>query len=216
MYKRTKHDAASSDRELSGANLHEPARSRRTRLATRRFNPLTWWTTSDRFALGALHIGPWTAWPLPDPQEADRYSRARIARSGELLLGPGEGLAFTAFSDSDGAPLRGRCRYDITPILPPARWWTLTLYDAAGRRIANPSERYGFVSSAVLRGPAGVATVRIAPDVQPGNWLASGSGPFRLVLRLYDSPISGGLAVSEHSASANITLPDIRRGECLS
>jgi hypothetical protein len=177
---------------------------------------LTWWTTSDRFRLGSLRIGPWRAWLLPDPQEADRYSRARIARSGDLPLGPGEGLAFTAFDDSGGTPLQGRCRYSITPILPPARWWTLAVYDAAGRPIANPSERYGFVSSAVLRGPQGEATVTVAPDVQPGNWLPSAPGPLRLVLRLYDTPISGGLAVSRHSAPSAVTMPDIRRGECLS
>ncbi|MDQ0394551.1 DUF1214 domain-containing protein [Labrys monachus] len=177
---------------------------------------LTWWTTSERFRPGSLRIGSWTAWPLPDPQDADRYIRARIARSGDLPLGPGEGLAFTALADSDGVPLDGRCRYRIVPILPPARWWTLAIYDGAGRTIANPSARHGFISSAVLRGPGGVAAVTVAPDVQPGNWLPSAPGPFRLVLRLYDSPISGGWALSERSERVNVSMPEIRRDECLS
>jgi hypothetical protein len=174
---------------------------------------LTWWTTGDAFQFGALRIGPWSAWPLADPVNADRYSRARIARSGDLPLGPGEGLAFTATEDSDGDALDGACHYTIGPILPPARWWTLSLYDKAGKPIPNPSDRFGFVSSAVMRGEQGAAQIETGPWLQPGNWLPSASGPIRLVLRLYDSPVSTGLA-TELGARRAIDMPGIQRGEC--
>lgn len=174
---------------------------------------LTWWTTGSAFRPGALHIGAWSAWPLADPLNADRYSRARIARSGDLPLGPGEGLAFTAREDSDGRPLDGACHYSIGPLLPPARWWTLSLYGRDGKPIGNPSERFGFASSAVMRAPQGVAQVEIGPSLQPGNWLPSAPGPITLVLRLYDSPVSTGLA-TELGARQAIDLPKIERGEC--
>ncbi|WP_413992796.1 DUF1214 domain-containing protein [Labrys okinawensis] len=174
---------------------------------------LTWWTTGDAFQIGALRIGPWQAWPLTDPLNADRYSRARIARSGDLPLGPGEGLAFTARVDSEGRALDGSCHYTISPILPPARWWTLSLYDEAGKPIANPSERFGFASSAVLRGENGAAAIETGPVLQPGNWLPSAAGPISLVLRLYDSPVSTGLG-TELGARRAIEMPDIKRGAC--
>ncbi|CAM5770041.1 membrane protein [Labrys miyagiensis] len=174
---------------------------------------LTWWTTGDAFQFGALRIGPWQAWPLSDPVNADRYGRARIARSGDLPLGPGEGLAFTAVEDSDGRALDGGCHYTITPILPPARWWTLSLYDARGKPVSNPSERFGFASSAVIRGEKGGATIETGPSIQPGNWLPSAAGPVALVLRLYDSPVSTGLA-TELGARRAIDMPAIERGAC--
>jgi hypothetical protein len=170
---------------------------------------LTWWTSGDRFRLGAVEDGPWIAWPMADPQNADRYSRARIARSGDLPLGPGEGLVFTAREDSASMPLEGRCHYRVGPILPPARWWTLTLYDSQGRPEANPSARYGFASSAVLRGAQGSVAVEVAPEIRPGNWLPSAPGPFQLVLRLYDSPVSTGLGTRNA-----IAMPEIQRSGC--
>lgn len=174
---------------------------------------LTWWATGADFQLGALRLGPWTAWPLADPLEADRYSRARIARSGDLPLGPGEGLAFTAREDSAGRALDGACRYRLAGILPEARWWTLSLYDKDGRLMHNPSDRAGFTSTAVLRGAEGAVTVSVAPDLQSGNWLPSAPGKVSLVLRLYDSPISTGLA-TDFGARRAIALPEIERLSC--
>lgn len=174
---------------------------------------LTWWATGSDFQLGSLRLGPWTAWPLTDPLGADRYSRARIARSGDLPLGPGEGLAFTARVDSAGRALDGACRYQLPAVLPQARWWTLTLYDDSDRLARNPSRRAGFTSSAVLRGEEGKATVTVAPDAQPGNWLPSAPGSFSLVLRLYDSPASTGLA-TDFGAGRSLAVPAIERLDC--
>ncbi|MDT3376254.1 DUF1214 domain-containing protein [Labrys portucalensis] len=175
---------------------------------------LTWWATGADFQLGALRFGPWTAWPLADPLGADRYSRARIARSGDLPLGPGEGLAFTAWEDSAGRALDGTCRYRLSAMLPQARWWTLSLYDRSDRLARNPSNRAGFTSASVLRGEEGRVTVTVAPDSQPGNWLPSSPGPMSLILRLYDSPISTGLA-TEFGAGRSIAVPAIERLDCV-
>ena len=170
---------------------------------------LTWFVVGENFDIGSLQIGPWTAWPLADAQDANRYSRARIARSGELPLASGEGIAFVALHDSAGAPLDGRCDYRISPILPPARWWTLTLYDGAGRLASNAAERNGFSSAEILRDTADEATVTTGPQALAGNWLPTTSGPFSLTLRLYDSPISTGLGTKD-----TVPLPAIERGKC--
>jgi hypothetical protein len=156
-----------------------------------------------------MSIGPWRAWPQIGGQEADRYAKASVARSGELPLAAGEGIAFVASADSQGSTLSGRCRYRIAPIAPPARWWTLTLYDGARRLVANPAERYAFTSAEVVRSSEGEAEIVAAPAASPGNWLPSPAGPFQLVLRLYDSPISTGLAAEE-----TVTLPAITAEAC--
>ncbi len=68
------------------------------------------WFTIERGRLfGAVNVGAWTAWPQEGSTDADPYSLAMLARTGELPLGAGEGLSFTATRDSSGAPLRGRC-----------------------------------------------------------------------------------------------------------
>jgi hypothetical protein len=166
---------------------------------------LTWWSIANGPRLGAMSIGPWRAWPQIGGQDADRYARASVARSGELPLAAGEGIAFLASEDSQGAALSGQCRYRIAPIGPPARWWTLTLYDGARRLFANPAERYAFTSAEVVRGSDGEAAIVAALAAEPGNWLPSPAGRFQLVLRLYDTPISTGLAAEEAVALPAIT-----------
>jgi len=170
---------------------------------------LTWYVASDRFDLGSLQIGPWTAWPMANTLDANRYARARIAKSGDLPLASGEGIVFLALADSAGAPLDGRCRYRIAPILPPARWWTLTPYDEEGRLLVNAARREGFTSAEMLRESASEATIVTGPQAQPGNWLPTASGGFSLVLRLYDSPISTGLGTKD-----TVPLPSVDKVGC--
>jgi hypothetical protein len=170
---------------------------------------LTWWTLAGASSFGSVAIGPWTAWPKGGAQDADRYARARVARSGDLPLGSGEGLALYAWSDSGGRRLDGRCRYTLAPIVPPTRWWTLTLYDEADGLVSNEAGRHGFASTEVVREPDGRATIVIAPEAQPGNWLPSPQAPFSLSLRLYDTPISAGLATAD-----TVEMPAITRESC--
>jgi len=170
---------------------------------------LTWWTLAEGPAFGAMRVGPWTAWPQLGAPGADRYAKASIARTGDLPLGAGEGLAFVARRDSQGASLNGRCRYRVDPLIPPARWWTLTLYDRNDRLFANPASRYGFTSSQVVRRGDGEADVMIGPEARPGNWLPSPEAPFTLMLRLYDTPVSNGLGTEE-----TVVLPQIELEGC--
>ena len=150
----------------------------------------TWLTLTRGVAFGSLRIGAWTAWPRTGSVDIDPYARAIIARTGELPIGTGDGVAFFARTDDSGAAFDGRCTFSLTGMTPTARYWTLTLYDPEGRLVANTVGRHGFTSAELVRDAVGRFTITIGPRARPGNWLPSGGvEKFVLVLRLYDTPI---------------------------
>jgi hypothetical protein len=150
----------------------------------------TWLMVTRGVAFGAMTIGTWTAWPKSGSVDIDPYARAIIARSGELPVGAGDGVAFYAKSDDTGNQLDGRCTFVISGMTPAARYWTLTLYDQRGRLVANTIDRHGFTSAEIVREANGRFAITIGPRARPGNWLPSGGVErFVLVWRLYDTPI---------------------------
>lgn len=150
----------------------------------------TWMTSTRGTDLGTLKIGAWTARPRTGTSEIDPYARASIARSGELPVGTGDGVAFTATADDAQKPLDGRCDVVVGGVTPAARFWTLTLYDTKGRLVANSLERYGFTSQEIVRGSDGAFEIRIASRSRAGNWLPTGAlDRYVLMLRLYDTPV---------------------------
>jgi hypothetical protein len=151
---------------------------------------LTWLALTQGTAYGGVTIGSWTAWPKNGTPGIDPYARAIVARTGELPVGSGDGVAFYAFTDDNGAALDGRCDVVIDGITPQARFWTLTLYDPEGRMVANSVQRQGFTSQEVLRRSDGSFEITVGPRARAGNWLPSGGiERYLLVLRLYDTPI---------------------------
>jgi hypothetical protein len=159
----------------------------------------TWLTLTRGVAFGALTIGAWTAWPKSGSVDIDPYARATIARTGELPIGAGDGVAFYAHTDDAGNVLDGRCTFVASGMTPAARYWTLTLYDPQGRLVANTIDRHGFTSAEILRETGGRFAITIGPRARPGNWLPSGGvEQFVLVWRLYDTPIGvASLATKE-------------------
>jgi hypothetical protein len=150
----------------------------------------TWMTTTRGTELGTLTIGAWTARPRTGTTDIDPYSRATITRNGELPIGTGDGIAFTASADDRKKPLDGRCDVVVSGVTPPARFWTLTLYDNKGRLVANSLQRYGFTSQEIVRGADGGFEIRIASRSRSGNWLPTGGiERYALMLRLYDTPV---------------------------
>jgi hypothetical protein len=150
----------------------------------------TWLTITRGVAFGSMTIGAWTAWPKSGSVDIDPYARAIIARTGELPLGTGDGVAFYARTDDTGNNLDGRCTFTITGVTPAARYWTLTLYDANGRLVANTIDRHGFTSAEILRDTDGHFTINVAPRARPGNWLPTGGiERYVLVWRFYDTAI---------------------------
>jgi len=153
----------------------------------------TWVAITQGTAYGGVSIGAWTAWPRVGTPGIDPYARAMVARSGELPIGSGDGVAFYARSDDVGQLLDGRCDVALEGITPQARYFTVTLYDLEGRLVANAVQRQGFTSQELIRRADGTFEITIGPRARPGNWLPTGGiERYMLVLRLYDTPI--GLA----------------------
>ena len=150
----------------------------------------TWIALTRGTAYGGVTIGAWTAWPKNGTAGIDPYARAMVARTGELPVGSGDGVAFYARTDDAGQPLDGRCDVLLSGITPQARFWTVTLYDPEGRLVANSVQRQGFTSQEIIRKADG------SFDITSGRarGRATGSRPggvekYLLVLRLYDTPI---------------------------
>ncbi|MFT4118231.1 DUF1214 domain-containing protein [Bradyrhizobium sp.] len=150
----------------------------------------TWMTTTRGTEIGTLTIGAWTARPRTGTADVDPYSRATIVRNGELPIGTGDGVAFTATADDKKKTLDGRCDVVVSGVTPPARFWTLTLYDRKGHLVANSLQRYGFTSQEIVRQSDGSFEIRIASRSRAGNWLPTGGiERYALMLRLYDTPV---------------------------
>ena len=150
----------------------------------------TWYALTQNLSFGALELGAWKGFPRNGTTGIDPYARAVIARNGELPVGSGDGITFTAAADDDGRPLDGRCDVVVSGVTPPARFWTLTIYDNKGHLVANTLQRYGFTSEEVVRGADGIFEIRIASRARSGNWLPTGGiERYQLMLRLYDTPV---------------------------
>jgi hypothetical protein len=150
----------------------------------------TWMTATKGTDLGTLTIGSWTARPKTGTADIDPYSRATIVRNGELPIGTGDGVAFTALTDDNKKPLDGRCDVVLSGITPPARFWTLALYDGKGHLVANSLQRYGFTSEEIVRAADGSFEIHVASRSRAGNWLPTGGiERYALMLRLYDTPV---------------------------
>lgn len=168
-----------------------------------------WFMVEQGRVFGATRVGAWTAWPLEGSAAADPYSVAMLARTGEVPLGAGEGLSFTADADTAGEPLSGQCTYTISGETPAARLWTITAYDSGGKLMANVAHRASFHSREIVRRADGSFTIVISASVQPGNWLPTAPvDGISLVLRLYDTPLTTG------SQIADLAMPTINRTSC--
>lgn len=170
---------------------------------------LTWFALAQGAAFGAVPIGAWTAWPKTGTVDIDPYAQAVIARTGELPVAVGDGVAFYARADDQGRAFDGRCDIDVKGTTPTARFWTLTLYDAEGRLVANSLERSGFTSHEIIRNTDGSFVIQIGPRARFGNWLPSGGiDRFILILRLYDTPVGVATGRGRQAPMPSITVKD--------
>jgi hypothetical protein len=170
----------------------------------------TWLVLKEGVSYGGVTVGAWTAWPKNGTPGVDPYSRAMLARSGELPVGSGDGVTFYARTDDSGRPFDGRCDVDLVGTTPQARFWTLTLYDPEGQLVANSVRRFGFTSQEVVRSANGTFDITIGPRARPGNWLPTGGVErYVLALRLYDTPV--GLATR---SGRDVPMPAITQRGC--
>jgi hypothetical protein len=107
---------------------------------------------------------------------------------------PGDAIYPSNIADSDGQPLDGANNYLLhfaRDEMPPVEaFWSLTVYDAKGYIVANPSNRYAIGNNIPLSyNPDGSLDLYLQHD-SPGieresNWLPSPRGRLEVILRLY-------------------------------
>ena len=169
-----------------------------------------WLAVRSPAPIDAIKLGAWQAWPNAGTDDVDPYSRARLARTGEIPLGSGEGLTLLAQNDDLGAPADVACDYRIAGQTPPAR-----LMDARGRGSRRPRHRRSRRARrarqrrAAAHRPTADSRSRFRPIRRP----ATGSRPkmpsrFRVVVRLYDT------TVRTDTALTTLSMPSILRERC--
>jgi hypothetical protein len=161
---------------------------------------------------GEIANGPWRTSLVTGSQQADPWTRARVAVGGLLALAPSETVYFNADVDAEGYALDARCDYRVEGEELPARWWSLTAYGTDHFLIPNDAGRYSFSQTTLARAPGGPWTMTVSAEPRQGNWLPSGrsgaAGPFALTLRLYNP------APAVYEQAASLRLPRIVREGC--
>lgn len=169
-------------------------------------------TLGERPPFQKVEIGPWQVWPRIGSTDIDPYARAILARGAHLPLGAGEGLSLLAERDSEGRSLSARCSFVVEGRMPPSRGWTVTLVRPDGEPFPSQELRSAVSDGEILYAEDGLFRIVLSRQVQPGNWLPLGTEPrFHVLIRLYDTPVSG--TASELSAE---DLPRITAQDCQS
>ena len=133
-----------------------------------------WYMIEGGSRLSTRSFGPWTTWISAGRPDADPYTRSNIARNGLLPVSSTLEVTFRAKTDSEGARLTSSCDYAMTMQGPEPAWWSLAVFDNQGRLIQNSADRYAFNVQTAMREPDGGATIILARDARPGNWLPTG------------------------------------------
>jgi hypothetical protein len=168
-----------------------------------------WLAVRSPAPIDTIELGAWQAWPNAGTVDADPYSRARLARTGEIPLGSGEGLSLLALTDDSGNPLRQSCDYRIVGQTPPARLWTVALEDTDGRIVESPGGAAALGSDTLLRAPDGSFEIVLSPRPQTGNWISTKDAQrFRVIVRLYDTTARTGTELT------TLFMPRITRDHC--
>ncbi len=171
-----------------------------------------WYMIDQGSALTTHHIGPWTVWNSAGDPGADPYTKAHMARSGNLPITSKSALYFAARTDADGDGLVSTCEYGIEGRPMSAAWWTLALYDTSGRLITNKADRHAFNSRDIVRRVDDSYQIVLARNARPGNWLPTGKDvDLQLVLRVF-APRGAAGVIDANAIESQ--LPEIVKLRC--
>ena len=174
------------------------------------------WSSRTLIDRGSListdSYGPWQHWSQTGRATADPYTRAHLAGSGTIRISSDSAGIYEARADALGARLHSSCDYVIEGPGMGGQWWSLAVFDARGKLIANDAARYAFTSDTVAVNPDGSYIVTLGRDARPGNWLPTG-GAGRLVLVFSVLDPATGLSDDARIERAK-ALPVIRREGC--
>ncbi len=169
-----------------------------------------WRGVNHGFFAVANRYGPWVFWFREGTADADPYTLAHVARQGVLPVTAASTIVFSATRDSAGSHLSGDCTYEIHGYAIPSLWWNIAAFKTDGEIIPNKTGRSGFPGANLLAAPDGTFTVRLSPDVQPGNWIPALRGN-RVILQL---TILRPLSPDSLLKSGGDILPEITLVEC--
>lgn len=164
---------------------------------------------ATRMTNGNVSIDGWSADFTIGTEATDPYARARVARFGLLAMARTEAIYFQRSTDDSGNRLDARCSYRLSGGPMPARWWSITLYDAAGYLPHNTDAALSIDATKAGDGPWQAI---IAPERPQGaaHWISSrNAASFDLTLRLY-VPDQGFV---DHAAQM-LAAPKIERLAC--
>ncbi len=159
----------------------------------------------------SVHNGPWRTSADTGSVDADPWTRAAVAMAGLYALSRREAVYFTAFSDSDGEPLRGECDYLVSGVTPDARWWSLTAYGADHFLVPNAADHYAVNAGNLPSAGSGRIELALSAVGDPDRadlLPIPADGAFSLTLRLYNPPEALATQL------ASVALPQVRRGDC--
>ena len=161
------------------------------------------------YAAKQVRNGPWSANTDQGTAKASAMTRAKVALNGLLALPAKEAMYFIAATDSDGAPLSGKCTYSVSGGELDARWWSITLYKGEGWLVKNAANRWSIAGNAPPRDAQGNWSFTVSPKKAEGVWLPTGNTPqFDLTLRTYHP--QGALL----NDPAKAKLPVIKKEGC--
>jgi hypothetical protein len=101
------------------------------------------------YATKQVQNGPWSANTDQGTAGASALTRAKVALNGLLALPAKEAMYFITSTDSDGAPLNGKCTYRVSGGELDARWWSITLYQGEGWLVQNAANRWSVGSGSL-------------------------------------------------------------------
>jgi hypothetical protein len=154
-------------------------------------------------------FGPWRGTSIVGRAPEHPWQRVAVATRGLVGLPRSETLYLEASADEGGRPFEPGCSYRFSGPALPARWWSLTPYDAGWELIPNPDGVYSVGSHNASLDARGRFSLRMRVDAagpaeiplddEPGTWV---------VLRLYHP--DPGVA----TRLAGIEWPRIEREGC--
>ena len=173
----------------------------------------SWYMIEKGSRLTTVRSGAWVAWKSAGRADADPYTRAHFLRRGMLPVSSSLAQIYQAGTDSDGQALYSSCDYVVEGDEPNAAFWTIAVFDEAGKLIPNTAERYSFNSANVMRSANGRLDIRLARSARPGNWLPTGGAGRITLLFTLEEPRAAGAGGAAGDVRAQ-DLPAVRRIAC--
>ena len=136
-----------------------------------------WLVVRSQLDRGGVSVGAWRTSTLAGSTHADLYTRAVVAVGALLALNREETVYYVATTDSDGRPLRSRCRYRISGPAPDARWWSVTAYAEDRFLFDAPGRHYSVNGHNVPKDAQGRFSFETGPTPPPNGAAPAPSSP---------------------------------------